>query len=173
LNQVAPFTFFQTLALWLHIVSVAVWLGGIVFFLVVFGPAAHRLRPAEGVRTLNRGRGAFQTLSWIAINLLILTGVLIFGFRAATGGSSLGIAYYATLTVKLLLFAAMVFHHALQSFKYAPRIASLTDVTGDDSIDAWPELLLAGWRKWFVLLKINAALGVIVLLLGVALSWKW
>lgn len=163
--------FLHSFSLWLHLVSVAVWLGGMVFFLVVFGPAVHRLPPAEGVQTLNRGREAFQTLSWIAINLLLLTGVVNFVLRAMASGAELGFAYYATLTVKLLLFAAMVFHHALQSFKYAPRIATLTDESGDE-IEAWPELLLASWRKWFVLLKINAALGAVVLLLGVALSWR-
>ncbi len=169
MTQVTPFTFFQTLVLWLHFVSVAVWLGGIVFFLVVFGPAAHRLRPAEGVRTLNRGREAFQTLSWVAINLLLLTGVLNYVLRAMASGADLGFLYYTTLVVKLVLSGAMIFHHALQSFKYAPRIAVLTDGAGN-GIDAWPEPLLASWRKWFVLLKINATLGAVVLLLGVALS---
>ena len=163
--------FLQTASLWLHLISVAVWLGGIVFFLVAFGPAAHRLRPAEGVQTLNRGRAAFQTLSWIAIILLLLTGVVNFALRATTSGAELGFAYYATLAVKLLLVAAMIFHHALQSLKYAPGIAALTAET-DDAIDAWPAPLLAGWRKWFVLLKINATLGALVLLLGVALSWR-
>ena len=164
-------SFLHSFSLWLHLVSVAVWLGGMVFFLVVFGPSAHRLRPAEGVRTLNQGREALQTWSWIAINLSLLTGVANFALRATMSGAEPGFAYYATLAVKLLLVAAMIFHHALQSFKYAPGIASLTAGTGDD-IDAWPEPLLAGWRKWFVLLKINATLGAIVLLLGVALSWR-
>ena len=163
--------FLHSLTLWLHLVSVAVWLGGMVFFLVVFGPAAHRLRPAEAVRTLNRGREAFQRLSWVAIILLILTGVAAFMSRAAASGADLGFFYYAALAVKLLLAAAMIFHHALQSFKYAPRIAALTAET-DDATDTWPEPLLAGWRKWFTLLKINAALGAIVLLLGVALTWR-
>lgn len=165
-------SFLHVFSLWLHLVSVAVWLGGIFFFLVVFGPAAHRLRPAEGVRTLNRGRETFQTLSWIAINLLLLTGVVNFALRATTSGADLGFVYYATLAVKLLLSAAMIFHHSLQSFKYAPGIASLT-AEMDDAAESWPEPLLAGWRKWFVLLKINAALGAVVLLLGVALSWRW
>ena len=161
-------SFLHSFSLWLHLVSAAVWLGGIVFFLVVFGPAAHRLSPAEGVRTLNHGREALQTLSWIAINLLLLTGVVNFALRATMSGAELGFAYYATLLVKLLLFAAMIFHHALQSFKYAPGIAALT-AEADGAVDSWPEPLLASWRKWFVLLKINATLGAIVLLLGVGL----
>jgi len=44
------------LSLLLHLVALALWLGGMVFFLVVFGPAAHELRPGIGVRTLNQGR---------------------------------------------------------------------------------------------------------------------
>jgi hypothetical protein len=62
----------------------------------------------------------------------------------------------------------MVVHHCLQVFKYGPKIASLTaDLPA--VIDSWPEPLLTHWRKWFLLLKINAALGPVVTLLGVAL----
>ena len=149
----------------------AVWVGGMAFFLFVFGPAAHSLAPADGIRALNHGRQSFQTLSWIAINLLFLTGVLNFLFRAAASGLHLGTAYYSILTVKLLLFLAMTFHYSLQAFKYAPRIASLTAQTGD-GIESWPEPLLAAWRKWFTLLKINTTLGAIVLFLGLGLSGR-
>jgi hypothetical protein len=33
----------------------------------------------------------------------------------------------------------------------------------------WPEPLLSQWQKWFMLLKINAGIGPIVTLLGLAL----
>jgi hypothetical protein len=34
---------------------------------------------------------------------------------------------------------------------------------------AWPEPLLSHWRRWFLLLKINAGLGPLAVLLGLAL----
>ena len=159
----------QSANLWLHLFFVAAWVGGMAFFLFVFGPAAHSLAPRDGIRALNQGRESLQALSWIAIHLLFLTGVLNFFFRV-TPGLHPGAGYYWILAAKLALFFAMAFHHFLQAFKYAPKIASLT--AGAAAAQAWPEPLLAHWRKWFMLLKINTTLGTIVLFLGLALSWR-
>ena len=163
------FIFFQTLNLWLHLISLVLWIGGIGFFLFVFGPAAHSLPPGAGVQVLDKGRRSLQTLSWIAISLLLITGVFNLIFRGMATGFHLGPGYYSILAIKLFLFLTMFFHHSLQVFKYAPRIASLTAQTSQD-IQSWPEPLLSQWKKWFMLLKINATLGPIALLLGLALT---
>ncbi len=160
---------FHGLNLWLHVISLALWIGGIAFFLFVFGPAVHTLPPGTGVQVLDKGRRSLQTLSWIAINLLLITGFFNLIFRAMGSGFEFTPAYYSILAVKLFLFLAMIFHHPLQACTYAPEIASLTARTGQD-IQAWPEPLLAPWKKWFLLLKINATLGFIVLLLGLGLT---
>ena len=154
--------------LWLHLLTAAVWTGGMAFFLFAFAPAVRSLAPAEGIRALERGRRSLQTLSWAAIHVLFLTGALNFFFRAAAGGAPRAAGYYAILAVKLLLFLAMAFHHSLQAFKYAPKIAAAAARAG--GADAWPEPLLAPLGKWFMLLKINTTLGAIVLLLGLGLS---
>jgi uncharacterized membrane protein len=161
----------QSANLWLHLVTVAVWVGGMTFFLFVFGPAVYSLAPADGIRALNHGRESLQMLSWIAIHLLFLTGVLNFYFRAAASGVHPETGYYWILAAKLLLFLAMIFHHSLQAFKYAPKIASATDATAAGA-GLWPGPLTAAWKKWFMLLKINTTLGIIALLLGLALSWR-
>ncbi|MGH7772999.1 MAG: hypothetical protein ACREQA_12295 [Candidatus Binatia bacterium] len=165
----APFIFFHSLNLWLHLISLVLWIGGIAFFLFVFGPAVHTLPPGTAVQVLDKGRKSLQTLSWIAINLLLITGAMNLIFRGMANGFQFGPAYYSILGIKLFLFLAMMVHHSLQEFKYAPKIVSLTAQTGQD-IEAWPEPLLSYWKKWFMLLKINAALGPIVLLLGLGLS---
>lgn len=158
------------LSLFFHLLGLVLWLGAIVFFLVVFAPAVHHLEPGVGMRTLNYGRSALEAASWAGIALLLISGITNLILR----NEELGIAqnhfyfYMITLSVKLLLFVAMVVHHGLQVFKYGPKIASLTTELPAIS-DSWPEPLLTYWRKWFLLLKINAALGPIVTLLGVAL----
>jgi uncharacterized membrane protein len=154
--------------LWLHLISAAVWVGGMIFFLFVFGPAARSLAPAERLRALDHGRESFQTLSWIAILLLFFTGSLNFFFRFTPGAAPLGSGYAAILAIKLLLFVAMIFHHSLQAFKYGPRLASV----GVEPAGEWPEPLAAAWKKWFTLLKINTTLGVVVLLLGWGLNGR-
>ena len=143
-------TSWYTLSLFFHLVGLALWVGAIAFFLVVFAPAVHDLQPGAGIRTLNHGRISLEAISWVGIALLLVSGITNLILRS------------------LLLFVAMVFHHCLQVFKYGPKIASLTAQVAAVT-DSWPEPLLTHWRKWFLLLKVNAALGPVVTLLGVAL----
>ena len=157
------------LSLLLHLVALALWLGGMVFFLIVFGPAVHELRPGIGVKTLNQGRAALEAISWAAIGLLMITGIINLVLINPATGAPQAQSYMVILSVKLFFFFAMLVHHCLQVFKYAPQIAALTAQTPADA-KVWPEPLRAHWQKWFTLLKINAALGPIAVLLGVALT---
>ena len=161
-------TSWHTLSLFFHLVGLALWLGGIAFFLVVFGPAVHNLQPGLGLRTLNHGRFSLEAMSWVGIGLLLVSGIINLILRNQEPSTPQDNSYTIALAVKLFLFVAMVVHHCLQVFKYGPKIASLTaDLPA--VTDSWPEPLLTCWRKWFLLLKINAALGPVVTLLGIAL----
>jgi copper resistance protein D len=167
--NISNVTTLYSFSLLLHLIALALWLGGIVFLLVVLGPAVHELEPRIAITTLNRGRLGLETASWIAIGLLLLTGVFNLFARMSVNGATMGESYGILLSVKLLVFGAMVGHHCLQVFKYAPAIASLTGAL-PQATASWPEPLLSHWRRWFLLLKINAALGPIAVLLGLALT---
>jgi putative copper export protein len=157
-----------SLSLLVHLGALALWLGGIVFFLVVLGPAVRELEPKIAVTTLNQGRLGLETASWIAIGLLLLTGIFNL-FVRISGGAALAESYGILLSIKLFVFGAMIAHHCLQVFKYAPHIAKLTSAL-PPAMPSWPEPLLSHWRRWFLLLKINSALGPIAVLLGLALT---
>jgi uncharacterized membrane protein len=160
---------FHVFNLWLHILSAALWVGSISFFLFVFAPAVHSLSAGTGVRILDWGRQRLESLSWFGIAVLLITGILNFIFRAQSSDFHITTGYSIILGIKLFLFLAMAFHHSLQTFKYGPKIVLLT-AQAQENLEAWPEPLLAHWKKWFVLLKINATLGVLLLLLGLALT---
>lgn len=151
-----------------HLIAIALWLGGIVFFLVVSGPAVHDLEPDIAIKTMNRARVGLENISWVGIGLLLLTGIINLLARVAPAGAIFSRAFVILLSLKIVLFAAMVLHHCLQVFKYAPAISELTAHL-PRGLNVWPEPLLSHWRRWFLLLKINAALGPIVVLLGLAL----
>ena len=159
----------QSVSLWLHLISVLLWIGGIAFFLLVFGPAVRGMPAGSGAVLLDHGRRSLQILTWFAVNLLLATGVLNLILRSAASGFQLGRGYTAILAIKLVLFVAMFFHYLLQTFRYGPKIAALTAQAAPE-IESWPEPLLVQWRKWFVLLKINLTLGSIILLLGLGLA---
>ena len=161
-------TLWYTSNLVVHLIAIALWLGGIVFFLVVVGPAVHELEPRIAIKSMNQARIGLETLSWTAISLILLTGFLNLATKSQLDAATLSTGYLYTLGAKLLLFVSMVVHHCLQVFKYAPRIASLTK-QAPPAPATWPEPLLSNWQRWFLLLKLNAALGPIVVLLGLAL----
>jgi uncharacterized membrane protein len=161
-------TSWLTLSLLVHLVALALWLGGIVFFLIVFAPAVHKLEPAIGIQALNQGRIVLEAVSWVAIGLLMITGMVNLILHDQATGAPLSEFYTIVLSVKLFFFFAMLVHHCLQVFKYAPKIAFLTAQTSAE-VSYWPEPLRSLWQKWFMLLKINAGLGPIVTFLGLAL----
>jgi uncharacterized membrane protein len=167
LREENPFmSAWQSLSLLLHLIANALWLGGIVYFLVVAGPAAQELDAKIAIKTMNQSRIGLELVSWTAIALLLLTGItnLILRNPSAAPGES----YLVLLGAKLFFFGAMATHHGLQVFKYGPRIAALTAEIKPNATE-WPEPLLAHWHRWFLLLKINAGLGPIAVLLGLAI----
>ncbi|HXG53324.1 MAG TPA: hypothetical protein VNN77_18145 [candidate division Zixibacteria bacterium] len=159
----------QALSLLFHLAGLALWLGAIASVLVVLGPAAHRLEPASALRMLERGRSGFEAVSWAGITLVMITGAINLILRHQVTAAHLSGAYMAVLSIKLVLFVAMLTHHSLQVFRIGPRIAALSARPGAGRL-GWDEPLRQQWQSWFVLLKVNATLGPIVLLLGVLLG---
>jgi len=158
----------QAFNLLLHLVAAALWLGGSAFFWVAFGPAVHSLDSAAYTRALNRGRLALESMAWFGIALLMLTGMVNLLLRSYATNAHLGRPYMIVLAIKLFLFVAMLAHHTLQVFKYGPKIAALSGEAAAGS-NASLEPLRAQWQKWFILLKLNAGVGVVITLLGVVL----
>jgi putative copper export protein len=107
-------------SLLIHLIALALWLGGIVFFLVVLGPAVNDLEPRIAIMTLNKARRGLETASWIAIALLLLTGVLNLLARLPPARTAIGESYAILLAIKLFVFAAMVVHHCMKVLNYAP-----------------------------------------------------
>lgn len=154
----------QLISFALHLGGIALWLGGMVFFLVVLGPAVDQLEAGVAIRILDRGKKKFEAIGWTGISVLALTGVWNLILRQ-TSGHGTGEFYTIALAIKLIMFGAMVYHHALQVFKYSPSITAMTAATSEDAL-SWPQPLRAQWQKWLTLLKINAALGPIATVMG-------
>jgi len=151
----------------LHLASLILWLGSMVFFLVVFAPAVNQLEAGVAVRVLDRGRRNFEALGWAGIGGLLITGIANLTLRQASAAGA-GEFYVIGFSIKMILFGAMIYHHALQVFKYGPAIAAMTAATPESAL-SWPEPLRAQWQKWLTLLKINATLGPIGTVMGLVL----
>jgi putative copper export protein len=65
----------------LHVLAAIVWIGGMLFIALVLVPVVRRLEPAERVRLVQATGLRFRAVGWIALGLLLLSGLLNLGLR--------------------------------------------------------------------------------------------
>jgi uncharacterized membrane protein len=146
----------RLLVLWLHVLGVVVWLGGLVYQVHVLGPAARRGQVAAWAAAASRAR----PLAWTALGLVVLTGfynVTRLGplERVMESGAAV------TLAVKLMLVLAIVALAGQRDFRQVPRLAR--DLAAGH--DTGPALRAIAWLD-----RIVVILGVVTVYLGLAVS---
>ena len=157
------------LSVWLHLVAVIVWLGGMLFLVLVLIPAIRRPEYREIFSPLIHRVGVrYRWIGWIALAVLVLSGITNlayrgFGWADLWSGRLWQGPFGRTLGIKLLLVAIVFALSALHDFLVGPRATALG--RADPSS---PEALR--WRRraaWIG--RINMLLALIIVALGVAL----
>ncbi len=155
------------LTVFLHVLAAILWLGGMFFLAAVGAPALRKVEPPElRARLFNAvGRG-FRDVGWIAIVVLLVTGVLNLHYRGVLNRDALGSdafwasAYGTALAWKLGLVAAMVLNSAIHDFVLGPMAYR---VRGTDRAAT-----LRRWSAWSA--RLNAVLGVVLVYVAVRLA---
>lgn len=101
------------LSVLVHLISAMVWVGGMLFLALVVVPATRHLPPAERGQLFQRVGGAFRVVGWTCVGLLVLTGLIISGYRGVTwetlaSGALLGQSFGQLLAAKVGLVVVMV-----------------------------------------------------------------
>ena len=143
-------------SVWLHLLGVVVWIGGLMYQAHVLIPAVRRNRDAALTDMLRRGR----RVTWVAIALVVLTGfynVTLLGplDRVLQSGAAL------LLALKFMLVLAAVAVAGQRDFAQVPRLTRAV-AAGDDPS---PVLSAIAWMDRVVLL-----LAVVIVYLGLAVS---
>ena len=143
-------------SVWLHLLGVVTWIGGLMYQAHVLAPAARRDGAVPLVGLLRRAR----RVTWVAIALVVLTGlynVTLLGplDRVLQSGAAL------LLALKFILVLAAVAVAGQRDFAQVPRLARAVAV-GDDPR---PALSAIAWMDRLVLL-----LAVVIIYLGLAVS---
>lgn len=103
-----------TFCVWLHILAAAAWIGAMVFFAAVVVPVVRRLPEPDAARGLIHSLGVrFRVLGWVALGLLVVTGVLNLWFHGISWSALASSDFRATsfgraLTWKLVLVALVI-----------------------------------------------------------------
>lgn len=143
-------------SVWLHLLGVVVWIGGLTYQAHVVMPQARRHGATPPAEMLRRGR----RVTWIAIALVVLTGfynVTLLGplDRVLQSGAALFLA------LKFMLVLVAVAVAGQRDFTQVPRLARAV-AAGEDPE---PALSAIAWMDRAVLL-----LAVVIVYLGLAVS---
>jgi uncharacterized membrane protein len=153
----------------IHVLAAMAWLGGMLFLGLVGAPVLRSIEPPELRQRLFRDLGMrFRSVGWWAIGILVVTGVANLHFRGwLTWDSALGsAAFWKTTTghalaVKLLAVGTMITISAVHDFVQGPAASRLA---------AGSPAAVAARRRAMMLARINALVGVIVVIAAVRLA---
>jgi len=116
---------FRVLILWLHLLGAVVWIGGLLFQVLVLGPTLQRAPiTTEHLRFVLSLEVRFRYVLWPAVGLVLLTGlynVMHVFYTAALTGNSVSPAFVRFLSLKLLLVVLMLLLQGVQRFAVQPR----------------------------------------------------
>lgn len=146
---------------WLHLVAAVVWIGGIFFILFIALPSAKQVLGIESGKLMGEISKRFTPLANYSILILALTGIALTWFDKRFSG--IGIPknnWTLVLILKHIIVLGMVIIHFYRGLVLNPRIGKI-------ELSVKKTLLQ---RLSLNLVKINLALGLIVLLLSVITS---
>ncbi len=152
----------------IHLLAAILWLGGMFFFAAVGAPVLRKIEPQELRARLFRELGeGFRLVGWIAIAVLLVTGVINLHYRGLLSWAALGdpqfwsSAYGITLAWKLVSVAVMVAASAVHDFVLGPRASRLAPGS---------EEAVRARRSAALIARLNAIVGVGLVLAAVQLS---
>ena len=160
-----PFLF-RALMLWLHLLATIIWIGGLVFQVLVVFPTLARAATGERIHFALSLEARFRVLVWPAVGLVLFTGLvnlLHVWYATVVTAVSLSPTFLPVLSIKLALVIGMIVLQAVQQLLVQPlRIAALR---------AWPvggqdvPLALRKWQRLALVLYsalVGLAGGVVV-----------
>src|SRR5712691_8668709 len=107
----------RALVLWLHLLAAIIWIGGVVFQVLVVFPTLARAATSERIRLALSLEARFRVLVWPVVGLVLFTGLVnlmnVWYATVVTAGS-VSPTFVPILSVKLGLVVCMIALQAVQ-----------------------------------------------------------
>ena len=152
----------------LHVLAAILWLGGMFFLAIVGAPVLRSVDPPSLRAQLFRQVGRrFRTIGWIAIGVLLVTGVANLAFHGLLHTVALGDGEFWTsryghaFAVKLVCVVLMLLLSALHDFVLGPRSSRL---------EPGSPAARANTRYTAWIARANVILGVLLIIAAVRLA---
>lgn len=140
----------------LHVLAAVVWIGGMIFIGLVLAPVLRGHPPRERAALLRAVGHRFLKIGWAALAVLLVTGPVLWSVRA--------FQFRATLGVKLVLVAVILYLSILHDFSLGPRLTDQLEKGGQG------EEVGRLRRQVALLARVNTLFALVVLILGLAFS---
>lgn len=156
------------IAVSVHVLAALLWLGGMLFFGLVGAPVLRNIEPAQLRQQLFHTLGTrFRTAGWMAITVLVLSGLTMLHLRGLLSGTVLGNSDFwrspfgHTLAMKIALVVAMLVLSAIHDFRLGPAAGRLDPLSNE---------AVAMRRRAAMLARVNGVLGLLLVLVAVRLA---
>ena len=146
-----------SLATFVHLVAASAWLGGIIYINLVLMPMVKTFEPPAAGQVMRENGKRFPILSWVAVVLLIITGMMQLNTDAVFDFST---DYGTYLTLKLITIALMIMIGLYITFLLYPKIKKLAPADGSVPTPEFMSLQ----KQLPVLARVNMFLGILVML---------
>jgi len=156
---------FTTFSLWIHLVAIVAWVGGLfsISFVVIPVLKSTAVSPEEAARLSALVLQRFARISREVIFLIFITGIFNVMNTGVMRGFNFSGAYLSSLLTKVVLFVAIVIIQAWQSQRLAPALALQA---------ADPDATKRLQRQLFMTSMLSVILAVSVVLLGLGLRYR-
>ena len=136
---------------WIHVLAAVTWLGGMLFIALVLVPVSRRVRDPQ-LRTdlISQNGRRFRTVGWIALGLLIASGLVIL-FRRPW------LWRVPAFQLKVALVVLALGLSALHDFVLGPRVGKL------------PPGVTVPRKRLSWIARINVLIVLTIILLGLSL----
>lgn len=156
-----------TVSITLHVLAALFWLGGMMFLAVVGAPVLRRVEPpALRARVFNDLGIRFRTTGWIAVGILVVTGLVNLRHHGVLSWEVLGDAHFwhtrfgTALAVKLVAVAVMLVLQAVHDFVHGPQASRAEPGSAE---------ALRLRRRAAMLARVNALVALVLLVAAVRL----
>lgn len=153
-------------SVYLHILCASLWVGGMLFLVLVLLPAIKN--HPERRLLLNNVGVKFRFVGWIALVLLLLTGLYNMHYRGVSFGSLFNSPYNKLFAIKLILFTIVLIISAFHDFYIGPRSIKLMENSDNKDKDAKKYVKTAR-----IVGELNLLLALIAVALGVIIVRGW
>ena len=146
------FVSFRVLILFLHVLAVLAWVGGLVYQTIVVAPVVGKENASAA--SLRMGLACevrFRAMMWPAVGIALFTGlvnVMNVWNSLRQVGASLPTAFASLLVIKLSLVAGMIVLQAGQQFVVYPKRLGLAAQMAPDAV-VLPTPLVVWQRRAF------------------------